>query len=257
MNKADEARINRKILRRAVLEWIFPRRCPFCGKVIGFLPECEDCKEKCQALELRDASLDPKTHYFKRLSGAAAVYRYKDCVRDAVLGMKYHGRRWYARDLGEIIAKTLLGCTFYSKYGIILPERASAGTDLWDVIVPVPKSGWGRGYNVPSLLAQTIAWATDLPIQEDALKRTRSICPQAGLPLKQRLENVEDAFAPSDVCAVEGMRVLLIDDVITTGATAAACAEALLSAGAASVYAIALASSQWQTEYNKEDELVF
>lgn len=251
MNKKEERRLNRKILLRAVLECIYPRRCPFCGRVIGFQPECKKCRKLCQALELRDASLDPATHYFGNLSGAAAVYRYKEGVRDAVLGMKYHACRYYARDLGEIMAKTLFGCTFYSKYGIILPEPASAGTDLWDVIVPVPKSSWDRGYNVPALLAQPIAWAIGVPIQDDALKRIRSTHHQAGLPLQDRLDNAEGAFAPSESCHVKGMRVLLIDDVITTGATAAACAEALLSAGAESVYAIALASSQWQTEHSE------
>ncbi len=251
MNKQEERRLNRKILLRAALECIYPRRCPFCGRVIGFQPECKKCRKLCQALELRDANLDPATHYFGNLSGAAAVYRYKDGVRDAVLNMKYHARRSYARDLGEIMAKTLFGCTFYSKYGIILPEPASAGTDLWDVMVPVPKSSWDRGYNVPSLLAQPIAWAIGVPIQEDALQRVRSTHHQAGLPLQDRLDNAEGAFAPSESCHVKGMRVLLIDDVITTGATTAACAEALLSAGAQSVYAIALASSQWQTEHSE------
>ena len=68
---------------------------------------------------------------------------------------------------------------------------------------------------------------------------------QAGLPFEQRLANVAGAFRVQDPDLMEGRRVLLVDDVITTGATAAACAQALLSAGAESVFAVAVATVEF------------
>lgn len=237
-----------KFLLGAVMSALYPRRCPFCGEVIGFATDCPSCRKISRAWELQDASLDRKTHYFGRLQGAAAVYRYTGGVRDAILQMKYQLHQWYAWDLGCGLAKGLLDCTFHRKYGIILPELVPGAADYWDVIVPVPASSPKRGYNVPYLLARPLAYATGLPIQPKALQRVRCDKHQAGLSLGERLANVVDAFAPAGGCDVAGKRVLLVDDVITTGATAAACAEALLAAGAKSVYAVALASSQPQVE---------
>lgn len=162
--------------------------------------------------------------------------------------MKYERQPWYGWDLGCGLAKGLLDCTFHRKYGIILPEPVPGIADYWDVIVPVPASSKARGYNVPYLLAKPLSYATGLPIQPEALQRIRHEKRQAGLSLGERLANTLHAFTPADGCDVAGKRVLLVDDVITTGSTVAACAEALLSAGAESVYAVALASSQPQVE---------
>lgn len=241
---------------KAALLWdivwsgLFSRWCPFCLERLEEA-ECPYCEEERQALELRNACLDPATHYWGRLQGAAAVYRYKGCVRDAVHRVKYQGRQLYARELGNIMAKSLFGCTFSRKYGIIQPEPVAEIGENWDVIIPVPNTirpPWEqRGYCVPYLLARQIACALDLPIQKDALKRTHKSKRQASLGLADRLANTMDNVSVTEQCDVAGKRVLLVDDVLTTGATVGACAEALLSAGAESVYAIALASSQWQT----------
>jgi ComF family protein len=237
-----------KLLADAALELVFPRRCPFCDEVLGWKAECEDCAPELETLMLNPKRLSPGTHYFGELSGAAAVFHYRGCVRSAILRMKYEGCRWYGRDLGNRMAKTMFGCTFFRKYGILLPKRALWGATGYDVVVPVPKSGRGRGYNVPLLLAEPIAAALGLPIQAEALVRVRHTRHQAGLPLEERLANVAGAFRAGPRCDVEGRRVLLVDDVITTGATAAACTAALLAAGAENVFAVGLASSQWQDD---------
>ncbi len=113
-----------------------------------------------------------------------------------------------------------------------------------DLIAVVPLTGLRRrtrGYNQAALLAQNLARWLELPYVE-ALSRRGRATPQAQSPsAEQRRLNVIDAFAVRDAASVEGRRVLLIDDVATTGATLNACAVALLNAGASEVYGLTLA----------------
>lgn len=97
------------------------------------------------------------------------------------------------------------------------------------------RSGWPR----------PLAKAVGVPLAANALGRTRTGRHQAGLSLDERLVNVAGAFRVLEPDNVDGKRVLLVDDVITTGATAAACAQALLDAGAQSVFAVALATVEF------------
>lgn len=185
-------------------------------------------------------------HYFGALEGAAAVYRYQGGARQAVLRMKYRGEAWHGARLGNCMAERLFGCTFSRRYGILYPERNPAAALEYDLIVPVPASDRRRGYNVPQLLAEPLCRGLGLPLLPQGLERLRFERNQAGLPLPDRLENVAGAFgaAPKTARLLQGRRILLVDDVITTGATAAACAQALLAAGAESVFAVALCVSE-------------
>lgn len=94
-------------------------------------------------------------------------------------------------------------------------------------------------------MARPLAKAVGVPLAANALGRTRTGRHQAGLSLDERLVNVAGAFRVLEPDNVDGKRVLLVDDVITTGATAAACAQALLDAGAQSVFAVALATVEF------------
>ena len=114
-----------------------------------------------------------------------------------------------------------------------------------DVVVPVPLSTYrrrDRGFNQSEQLAHAVAVELDKTLVVDGLRRTRKTKPQAQLasPAK-RAANVTGAFAVDNRAAIAGKRVLLVDDVITTGATVASCAEALHTAPVASVVVAALA----------------
>ena len=115
-----------------------------------------------------------------------------------------------------------------------------------DVLVPVPLHRLRllqRRFNQSALLAKGLSRATGVPAEVVALQRTRRTAAQVGLPQEARQENVAQAFgvSRSGLKALQGKKVVLIDDVITTGATANACASALLNAGANRVDVLAVA----------------
>jgi ComF family protein len=113
----------------------------------------------------------------------------------------------------------------------------------FDVVVPMPlhwRRQWQRGFNQSELLARVTARRRGVPMV-NAVRRTRATSAQAGLSNAARRENVAGAFRVRKPRAIEARRVLLIDDVMTTGATASACALALKRAGAKSVTLLALA----------------
>ena len=229
------------------LRWVlYPRRCPFCDRVLGNRPACPDCADGLA--ELRRAPsmrLRGSEHYLVRLDGAAAPYRYTGLARRAVLRAKYQGAPWAAVELGVEMARLLFGSEIRMCGSEPLPEPVPGLDRGYDCILPVPASSKKRGYNVPERMAQPLARAVGVPVITDALTRARSTRRQEGLSLDERLANVAGAFRVVRPEAVEGKRILLVDDVLTTGATASACAQALLDAGAQSVFAVALATVEF------------
>lgn len=138
------------------------------------------------------------------------------------------------------------------KYGKVEPLAGPLGRLLslacpreqrFDVIVPVPmhwRRRWDRGFNQSESLARVLGKRLGLPVRNVA-KRRRSTPPQAGMTSARRRANVSGAFEIRDRNAVRGRRILLVDDVLTTGATAGACARALKQAGASFVAVITVA----------------
>jgi ComF family protein len=112
-----------------------------------------------------------------------------------------------------------------------------------EVLVPVPLHPTRmaeRGYNQAALLAQELAKSVDLPVCSDSLGRIRATSPQVSLNAADRVSNVQGAFRCMDD-STAGLRVVLVDDLCTTGATLSACSTALRAAGASSVWAYTLA----------------
>lgn len=160
---------------------------------------------------------------------ARAALIYGDVSRDLVLGLKYQGRR---------DGLVLLG-GWMSAAGKGLLEEA-------DLIVPVPLHYMRlvrRGFNQSGWLAAAVARTSGVRLSVDALKRVRATPIQGGLSATGRRRNVQGAFKVrgSRTGLVKGARVLLVDDVMTTGATAEACAMALKRAGARCVDVLTLA----------------
>lgn len=234
-----------RVRLRQLRQLVYPRRCPFCRRVLGFVLVCPDCSEALKKLERKPSRrLAAREHYFGALDGAAAPFAYGEGVRSAILRAKYQGESWTAVQLGCWVAQLLFGAEIYLKAGVAVPQQQKLLGLEYDQIVPVPSSRRGRGYNVPALMALPVAQALGVPLEPDALVRVQKKRPQAGLSMDERLVNVAGAFRARDPQQLDGKRILLVDDVITTGATASACAQALLDAGAQSVFAVALAAAE-------------
>jgi ComF family protein len=155
------------------------------------------------------------------------VGRYEGALREAILAFKYRGRSRLARWLGLLLKEHLERWP--------LPLEALAPVPLH------PRAERQRGYNQAGLLAREAAAAGRYRLVERGLVRRRPTPPQTRLAsLAERRRNVEDAFAARGE-GLQGLRLLLIDDVCTTGATLGACAAAARAAGATSVWGLTLA----------------
>jgi ComF family protein len=168
---------------------------------------------------------------------ARAVAEYRDGMRAAIVALKYGRRAAIARPLGRLLAET---------GGRLTAAAGGAGEpgDVLDAIVPVPLHpgrAAERGFNQAELLAQPCAARWGIPLLTRALGRLRPTPPQTELDAAARRANVAGAFGVSRPEEVAGRRLLLVDDVLTTGATAGAAARALRAAGAASVAVLVLA----------------
>ena len=171
-----------------------------------------------------------------RWDRARAAFVYNAASRRLVLDLKRSGRR-----------------DGLATFGGWMAQAGRSLLDETDLIVPVPLHYVrlaGRGFNQSAWLASAVGRRTGVPIQVDALKRTRRTPTQGGLSARARRRNVAGAFAvrPRRAGLVEGKRVLLVDDVLTTGATLSACTRALKRAGARHVDVLVLARVVRETD---------
>ncbi len=221
-------------LWNAGLDMVFPPRCVTCKEFGAYIcPACRPLmmlagQPRCGVCWMPSGERICETCRYRRpaFSGARSAFVYEGPARDAVLALKFEGIAAIARTMGVPMAERLVE---------------------WDpdisAIVPVPLGGSrkrSRGYNQSALLAREISRLTGIPVTADALVRRRSTPPQVGqADWEARRDNVEGAFSAGRRSVAGG--VLLIDDVITTGATLDACARVLLTAGSGPVFALTFA----------------
>jgi len=205
-----------------VLDLVFPPRCVGC-RTRGVL-FCARCHAACEPV-----SPEANRRLHQRLGSTAlasttGAYRFHGAVRESIHALKYDRRVRSATVLGDLLA------AYITEHPLAV-----------DVIVPVPLHAARlreRGFNQSALLAQQLAAQLKLPMSTQ-LVRVRSTTQQANLGRAERQANVRDAFVWQG--APPPPRVLLIDDVLTTGATIGAAAEAIRAAGAIEVHGLALA----------------
>lgn len=237
----------------SLLNLFFPEVCFICSAPIARRRDwgvCAKCRKKAAALKIRppvcpscgvpmpnfgpdggslcgDCILKPPVY-----AGARSFGYYTGELGRLIRGLKFQNRR----NLVELLASFLVGAFHDTWNG-----------NSFDLVVPVPLHPVrrrDRGYNQAGLLARSLARRTGLPFNDRALIRGRSTLPQVGLTDSQRRANVRNAFRCVDSGRIIDRRILLIDDVMTTGATAASASRALMKAGALRVSVLTLARTE-------------
>lgn len=166
--------------------------------------------------------------YRYRFLGTTRMGRYGGQLREAILLSKHANAEGLAETLGEMFAEH---------------QQTQLALDNPELVVPVPlhwRKKFSRGLNQAEAIARGLAGKLGIPMETDAVRRVRETLPQTEQSPTGRWENVKGAFVPTGKLA-KGVRVLLVDDVLTTGATADAVASALIQAGAAQVRVAVLA----------------
>lgn len=220
------------------INFIFPSACPACDNPtdnLSYAPFCRRCWNSIRqytgpscsvcGVHLVSAYADKCKNCLEdppAFTQASSFTHYEGLIASAIHYLKFAGIRRLSRPLSEFLL-------FHDTEGI-------------DAIIPVPLSPSGlknRGFNQSLLLSRHFSKEKKLPLLMDVLKKISDTPPQVGLSAAQRAVNVRKAFACTG--RVKDMRLLLIDDVMTTGATVNACSKQLLRSGAKSVSVLSLA----------------
>ena len=213
-------------LQRSMLDFFFPRHCPFCGRVVGKALLCETCEKALPYCR------EVRTGGFGRC--AAPLY-YEGAVREAILAFKFKGRLEALECFGSLMAQT----------------AAEAFSGEFDAVTWVPvskKREHERGYDQAYLLAKETArhWGIE-PVR--LLRKTRNNAAQSGLSsAAERRGNVLGVYTAENIDKIRGAKILLIDDILTTGATLGECVRVLREAGAADVVCATLARAVTEKE---------
>jgi ComF family protein len=230
----------RQSLPKALLSLTLPETCAGCGQAGVWF--CDLCAAKLSHAHQRGCyrcgrrgKPQRECHHCQELfprvlKRVRSGFVYDGPMRNAIMRFKYSGEYQRGYDLGERLAERVSG---------LLPSRRI------DLVVPIPlhkRRYRSRGFNQSAILAKCISTAVSVPTGEP-LARERNTSPQVRLTAEERLENLNRAFevVPEAKSEIQGKSLLLVDDVMTTGATLAAAARELEDAGAAEVYGVTLA----------------
>ncbi|MCX7614603.1 MAG: ComF family protein [Clostridiales bacterium] len=211
-----------------LLSYLFPPRCILCTQVLKeensyFCPECRNTAPFVKTQQLKTG--------VPFLSGNTSVFYYEDKVKRSIRRLKYYKKPQYAVAFGMLLAN----------------ELEKEMEEPFDVITWVPAyrfKTFRRGYNQAELIAKQVAKLMSIPAR-GLLTRTRPTRPQNGLTKSQRKANVLGAFCccvPEEV--IHKKRVLLVDDILTTGSTASECARMLFESKCQEVYLATVAKTR-------------
>lgn len=220
-------------LKDRIVSLLFPPKCVLCNRILSRdeLDLCHDCRVNAPECNVKGVKLP-------FVDSWVALWHYDDTVRRSLLRYKFYGKRHYAISYGRLLAMKL--------------QREREGE--FDLVTWVPISRWRRlrrGYDQVELLARAVCAELDVePVQ--CLKKIRHNRAQSKIVGQaHRRANVLGVYATVNEAQFRDQRVLLLDDIITTGATVGECARVLLTAGAKEVHCAAVAAANRQKKVNK------
>jgi ComF family protein len=218
------------------LRIVFPPRCVCCDCVLAVNTQkyvCDDCEKSIPYIN---------RHHFdnpagKSISNIYCAFDYEKGIRKAIHHLKFNDRPGNAKILVDmsypLVEDYLVGVSAQFK-----PKNK------YDIVIPVPvhsKRRRERGYNQSELIARSLSNKLNIPVILGTLVKRKNTPPQSSLAKDERYRNLEGAFHVKKPYLIEGKRVLLVDDVITTGSTLEECGKVLLQAGAVCVDAFVIA----------------
>lgn len=218
-----------------IFDFFLPRFCPSCNKKLTNEERiiCPECLRKIQRVNEERLQYEYQKKFLSKniISGFTSFYLFeKDKELQAIIhAIKYNQRFLIGKFLGELVGKNF--------------EKLFNDWQI-DFIIPIPLHHLKkaeRGYNQSFYIAKGIGKQTNIPVNVHSIKRKRFTQSQTLLNQKEREENINGAFSIKKSSSIIGKNVLLIDDVITTGATINECGKVLIDNGVKNVYAASLA----------------
>lgn len=213
-------------LYHALLQLLFPDKCILCGKLLG-----DEEQDLCRECRTDSPEYGNRKETIQFLDSFTAVWYYEGNVRRSLLRYKFYNARSFAQGYGRLLAMKLL-------------QEHPDGFDCitWVPVSPLRKLT--RGYDQVELLAKAVGMelgSDPVPL----IRKIRHNRPQSGISgSAERRANVLGAYREIDRKAIAGKRILLLDDILTTGATAGECARVLLTCGAKEVHCAAVAAAR-------------
>ena len=196
-----------------LLNIVFPPKCGVCGR-IGDDAFCQKCFSRIKYI-----------HHAGKKTASVAVY--EGVIKKAIKKLKFNKKK----QLAPVLSKIMLNNLPFSGFDIIVP-------------VPLHKDRLRkRGFNQSELLAKDISCACQVPLATEAVIRHRATKPQFDLGKSDRWPNIKGAFLVKQSDCIKGRIVLLVDDILTTGATTGECEKELFASGAAKVYTYTLSKA--------------
>ncbi len=234
------------------LNLFFPPRCGFCSEIISWIPKprymlCEECLSKISLINMEACKycgkqlktdtrkVCPQCTGEKNYSNVFSSCEYSGLIRDKLLEYKFKGNK----QLYKVFAS------------FIIDKLKMTNQVGFDIIISVPlhlSKLEERGYNQSELIAKEIAQYFLIPLSINNLVKSKPTESQSKLDKKGRSINVKGAFCVRDNYEIRDKKVLLVDDIITTGATVNECSKVLVQAGAGEVYVVTVATGIIDTD---------
>ncbi len=216
-----------------LIELLFPIKCVFCGQILSSSVKDKDfiCNACIEEVRFSEQSVIPVCEN-SYCDGLISLFQYRGLAEKAIKSFKFKNKPELFRAFGHLLADRIVKVTNGEGFDIIL-------------YVPLHRiKQLARGYNQSMLLAVVVSRCLKVPLAKNVLVKERDTLPQSTLNRAVRFANVEGAFTLKRADKIMGKRVLLLDDVLTTGATLNQCGKLLRAASAEKIMCAVLATNR-------------